>query len=321
MLALAGCAARPDGPTQVNPAEGYVRQRHPFYHAKLFVDPQSAAAIYQSHNRDSAWLDPITKTPQAVWMTSEHDLERLPTVVRSAAQQEALLVVVAYFIPNRDCQGLGATSPDRYRIWISSLLTDLGKTPAAIIMEPDALAADCFSPERAALIAESVKRLTESGHYVYLDAGHPQWRTTAEAARRLVASGIKHANGFSTNVANRYTTAANQQWAQELSSLVGDREYVIDTSRNGIGPPPDEPGHDDEWCNPRDQALGSLPAMAPLFARNAALLWIKRPGESDGPCRGESGFDFSPAQARTLIDRAALATPTPHPEHPAGILP
>jgi cellulase/cellobiase CelA1 len=33
----------------------------------------------------------------------------------------------------------------------------------------------------------------------------------------------------------------------------------------------------------------------------AALLWIKPPGESDGPCRGEPGFGFSAAQARRLI--------------------
>lgn len=323
VLALAGCAARPDGPVRVNPTgyppQGYVWQLHPFDHAKLFVDPQSAAAIYQSQHPGSAWLDPITKTPQAVWMTSEHDLERLPTVVKLAAQQEALLVVVAYFIPNRDCQGLGASSRDHYRSWIGSLLKGLGKTPAAIIMEPDALAADCFNPERAKLIAESVKRLTEPGHYVYLDAGHPRWRTTAEAARRLVASGIKHANGFSINVANRYTVIESQQWGLELSSLVGDREYVIDVSRNGVGPPPDEPDLEDEWCNPRHQALGSPPATGPLFMRTAALLWIKRPGESDGPCRGESDFGFSPTQARNLIDQAALATPTLRPENPGGI--
>ena len=32
----------------------------------------------------------------------------------------------------------------------------------------------------------------------------------------------------------------------------------------------------------------------------AALLWIKRPGESDGICGGETTYLFSPAQARRL---------------------
>jgi cellulase/cellobiase CelA1 len=32
----------------------------------------------------------------------------------------------------------------------------------------------------------------------------------------------------------------------------------------------------------------------------AALLWIKLPGESDGTCGGETGYLFSPTQARRL---------------------
>ena len=32
----------------------------------------------------------------------------------------------------------------------------------------------------------------------------------------------------------------------------------------------------------------------------AALLWIKLPGESDGICRGETTYLFSPGQARRL---------------------
>jgi len=32
----------------------------------------------------------------------------------------------------------------------------------------------------------------------------------------------------------------------------------------------------------------------------AALLWIKLPGESDGICRGETTYLFSPRQARRL---------------------
>jgi endoglucanase len=32
----------------------------------------------------------------------------------------------------------------------------------------------------------------------------------------------------------------------------------------------------------------------------AALVWIKRPGESDGICGGETNYLFSPTQARRL---------------------
>jgi endoglucanase len=105
---------------------------------------------------------------------------------------------------------------------------------------------------------------------------------------------------FSVNVANRQTTRQSYQWGRELSDLLGRREFVIDTSRNGLGPPPDAPDRDDEWCNPRRQALGQAPTTRPGMPGLAALLWIKLPGESDGICGGETTYLFSPTQARRL---------------------
>ncbi|HEX6686903.1 MAG TPA: glycoside hydrolase family 6 protein [Candidatus Limnocylindrales bacterium] len=292
----------------MNPTEGYVWQRHPFLNAKLFLDRESAGAHWQSKH-GAGWLDPITKTPQAVWLTSEWDLTRLPTLVRKASEQEALLVVVTYFIPNRDCGGHGADTAGHYLSWIDRVLEALGRTPAVVIMEPDAVPAECFNQQRAEMLAAGVKKLTGGGHYVYLDAGHPRWLTTAEAARRLLIAGIREANGFSLNVANRQTTESSQRYGLELSNLVGDREFVIDTSRNGLGPPPDDPYREDEWCNPHLQALGDPPTTLALAVKTAALLWIKRPGESDGPCRGETGFEFSPIQARNLVVSALRLPP------------
>lgn len=302
-LAAAGCAPAAETVVQVQSTNDFAPQRHPFAHARLFLDRHSAAAEWQSKH-DAAWLEPITLTPQAVWLTSEWDLAGLPAVVEAAREQEALLVVVAYFIPNRDCAGQGAGSLAQYEAWVDRLASRLGETPAVVVMEPDALAADCFDTARARALSDAVSRLADAGHYVYLDAGHPQWRTTAEAARRLMLSGIQRANGFSINVSNRQTTQESERWGLDLSNLVGDREFIIDTSRNGLGPPPDEPGRDDEWCNPQHQALGAKPTTFAPPRLTAALLWIKRPGESDGACRGEQNTEFSPAQARNLIANA-----------------
>ena len=119
-------------------------------------------------------------------------------------------------------------------------------------------------------------------------------------AQRLLRAGIQYAQGFSVNVANRQTTSQSYRWGRELSDLLGRREFVIDTSRNGLGPPPDVPEHDDEWCNPRHQALGQAPTTRTSMPGLAALLWIKLPGESDGTCGGETGYLFSPTQARRL---------------------
>src|SRR5664279_2548897 len=63
--------------------------------------------------------------------------------------------------------------------------------------------------------------------------------------------------------------------------LLGGVHYIIDTSRNGLGPAPDGALN---WCNPPGRALGALPTAVTAGTHSDAYLWIKRPGESDGAC-------------------------------------
>jgi endoglucanase len=221
---------------------------------------------------------------------------------------DAVRRLVAYYLPNRGCSSFaqGAPTSDDYRRWIERLLHQLGATRAAIVVEPDAVAADCFDTERAALLKHSVKQLADAGQYVYIDAGHARWRDTGEMARRLLQAGIQYAQGFSVNVANRQTTRRSDQWGRELSDLLGRREFVIDTSRNGLGPPPDVPARDDEWCNPRRQGLGQAPTTRTTAPGLAALPWLKPPGESDGICGGETTYLFSATQAQRLTINGPL---------------
>jgi endoglucanase len=304
VAALAGaCTNRPDTTLHPDPpAVTYAPLQHPFRGARLFVDDQTAGARWQREH-GAGWLDPITTRPQARWLNGPQDLAKLPALAARARRQRALLVLVTYYIPNRGCSSSsdqGAATNRHYRRWIDRLVNHLGSTRAAIVVEPDAVAADCFDTRRAILLKHSIRRLADAGHYVYLDAGHARWRSTGEMAQRLLRAGIQYAQGFSVNVANRQTTRQSHQWGRELSDLLGRREFVIDTSRNGLGPPPDEPDRDDEWCNPRRQALGQAPTTRPSMPGLAALLWIKLPGESDGICGGETTYLFSPTQARRL---------------------
>jgi endoglucanase len=303
VAALVGaCTNTPDTTLHPGPpAVRYAPLEHPFRGARLFVDDHTAAARWQREH-GAGWLDPITTEPQARWLNGPRDLARLPALAARARRQRALLVLVTYYVPDRGCSSSrqGAPSPEAYRRWIDRLIHQLGSTRAAIVVEPDALAADCFDAKRATLLKRSVKRLADAGQYVYIDAGHAQWRSTAEMAQRLLGAGLQYAQGFSVNVANRQTTRQSYRWGRELSDLVGDREFVIDTSRNGLGPPPDDPGRDDEWCNPRRQALGQAPTTRTTLPGLAALLWIKLPGESDGLCGGETTYLFSPTQAQRL---------------------
>jgi endoglucanase len=271
VAALAGaCTNTPDTTLHPDPpAVTYAPLQHPFRGARLFVDDQTAGARWQRAH-GAGWLDPITTRPQARWLNGPQDLARLPALAAQARRQRALLVLIAYYLPNRGCNssGQGAPTSRDYRRWIDRLV--------------------------------AVKRLASAGQYVYLDAGHARWRSTGEMAERLLSAGIQHAQGFSVNVANRQTTRQSVRWGRELSDLLGHREFVVDTSRNGLGPPPDDRDRDDEWCNPRRQALGQAPTTKTSMPGLAALLWIKLPGESDGICGGETTYLFSPTQARRL---------------------
>jgi endoglucanase len=303
-LMASACTTTPDTTLQPRPpAVTYAPLAHPFQGAELLVDADTAAASWQ-RDHGARWLDPITTRPQARWLTGPSDLAALPRLVRQARARRALPVLVAYYVPGRGCTapgGQGAASAREYGRWIGRLIHHLGSTSAAIILEPDAVPADCFNRKRAALLKRTVKRLADAGQYVYIDAGHPRWRSSGEMAQRLLDGGIQYAQGFSVNVANRQATTESVRWGQELSDLLGSREFVVDTSRNGLGPPPDDPGRDDEWCNPRRQALGQAPTTKTTVHGLGALLWIKRPGESDGICGEERTYLFSPTQARRLI--------------------
>ncbi|WP_319460705.1 glycoside hydrolase family 6 protein [Micromonospora sp. RTP1Z1] len=288
LVTLGGCAGD-DG--------SYAPLRHPFRGARLLVDADSPAAHWR-RDHDAPWLDPIANTPQARWLTGPEEIPDLAGVLAAARRQGALPVVVIYHVPNLDCAGGGARDATAYARFIDQVVDALGDRRAAVILEPDAVAAECFDDARAKLLARAVRVLADAGHHVYLDAGHPRWNGPRETAERLRRAGVVRAEGFSVNVSNRQPTADSHRWGLAVSDLVGGREMVIDTSRTGLPAPPD-----DQWCNATPQALGAPPTTAPQLERVAALLWVKSPGESDGPCgRDEPAAGvFSPAQARALI--------------------
>jgi endoglucanase len=306
-----GCAQQPDRTLHPDrPAVTYRPLTHPFRGATLAVDPDSEAARWQ-RDHAAGWLAPIAEQPQARWVNSPQDLDTLPTLVGAARDQHALPVLVAYWVPNRGCSRHteGAPTAAAYAAWIRSMIARLGSTRAVVILEPDAVPADCFDQARGRVLADAVRQLAAAGQSVYLDAGHARWKSTGETAERLLAAGIADAEGFAVNVSNRQTTAASIAWGRELSDLVGKRPFVVDVSRNGIGPPPDGPGGAAQWCNPTHQALGRAPTTRTGAAGVDAFLWIKRPGESDGKCGGEVSYFFSARQARELIVNSPTVAP------------
>ena len=181
--------------------------------------------------------------------------------------------------------------------------------PAAIILEPDAIAmADCLSAdqqqERYDLLSYAVDALTrDPAAAVYIDGGHSRWLSADVLAARLNQVGVDRARGLRPDTANFFTTEAAIGAADAVSGMTGGAHYVIDTSRNGVGP---AEGVELDWCNPGGRALGAAPTTATASPNVDAYLWVKRPGESDGSCnRGEAPAGrFVNSYAMDLVNNA-----------------
>jgi len=283
-------------PVQVGPAPAVrlVDEANPLAGQPLYVSPESAAMrAAQSADPPSPQLTAIANTPQAYWM----DRASTPAVdakyIADAQAAGTMPVLALYGIPHRDCGSFAAGgfgSADAYRGWIDGVASAVGSGPAAIILEPDALAmADCLSAdqrqERFDLMGYAVDTLTRNpAAAVYVDAGHSRWVSAEDMAGRFNQVGVDKARGFSLNTANFFTTEEEIGYGDAISALTNGSHYVIDTSRNGAGPT-DDPLY---WCNPDGRALGTPPTTATASGNADAYLWIKRPGESDGSCgRGE----------------------------------
>jgi endoglucanase len=262
---------------------------NPFEGRRLYVDPhapaaQQAAAWRETRPQDAAEMDEIASAPQAQWFGDWNPdvAQAVDDHVTAAANTGRWTLLVAYNLPARDCGGHSGGGTAQYQAWIREFARGIGDRPAAVILEPDALAGlDCLSAadraSRLALLNDAVAVLHTKT--VYIDAGHSNWHPATTMAARLQEAGIHKATGFSLNVSNFQTTASEVAYGRAIAAEVG-KPFVIDTGRNGLGP------NGDEWCNPPGRALGRRPTNVTGDSLVHAFLWIKQPGFSDGPCHG-----------------------------------
>jgi endoglucanase len=296
VVALAGAGVLAE-PIQSVPAPAIrlVEGSNPLAGKPFYVDPISSAMLAAKNaSPPIPELTTIANTPASFWLDEAFPAGRVTnTVARFAGAAQAagaMPVFTLYAIPHRDCYSYAAGgfgSAAGYTGWIDAVAAGLGSMPAAIILEPDALAmADCLSPdqqqERIGLIRYAVDTLTANpAAVVYIDAGHSRWVSAEVMAGRLNEAGVANARGFSLNTANFYTTEEQIGYGEAISGMTNGAHYVIDTSRNGAGP---ATGVALDWCNPPGRAMGVAPTTATAGAHADAYLWVKRPGESDGSC-------------------------------------
>ncbi|MFJ4438813.1 glycoside hydrolase family 6 protein [Streptomyces sp. NPDC088923] len=282
---------------------------------KLFRFPDSQVAdwvdAHPGDPRADAIEDGIARHPAAVWFADHGPgtiTARVAAVTSAAVRADAVPVLVAYDVPDRDCGGAsrgGAPDLAAYDDWITRFARGLGEGENIVILEPDAIAqSDCLpaadraarfaSLERAARVLKAAGPRTR----VYFDAGHSGWLAPGRAAALLRQAGAARAgDGVFTNVSNFHRTSDERAYARAVLDALGGPPglgAVVDTSRNGNGAPPGG-----AWCDPAGRALGTPPTLRTGQARIDAYLWVKLPGESDG-CSAAPGT-FSPEAAYALL--------------------
>ncbi|WP_221355775.1 glycoside hydrolase family 6 protein [Streptomyces beigongshangae] len=303
VLLLAGCSSSDgggDGGDKERPGAGVSQQpkdKDPFW-----VNPdgnaaeQVAAYTKDGKDQDAELIRRIAEQPTGQWLSPENAEQEARGFTEAAAKADREALLVVYNIPHRDCgqfSGGGAADGNAYRAFVDQVAKGIGDRATTVVLEPDAVlhmvdgcTPEEFHEERYDLLRGAVEKFTSlKDTKVYLDAGNAGWGKTDDITEPLKLAGVENADGFAVNVSNFYTTADSTKYGKELSAKVGGKPFVIDTSRNGNGPyTQGDPA--EKWCNPPGRALGETPTTDTGDDLVDAYLWVKRPGESDGTCKG-----------------------------------
>jgi endoglucanase len=265
----------------------------------LFVDPKMPA-----YQQGGVYRTRIGKYAQSFWVIPEaYDTSYVKAKVQEytgdAGTARKTPVLTIYGIPGRDCGQYSSGNPlktaAQYRAWIKQVAAGLRGTHPLVILEPDALALFSSSVQTCptkpsgwkGMLRYASRKLSGTGAWVYLDAGHSNWTPYDDRPSYLKAAGVKYDRGISTNVSNFRPLGAEKAYAAKmLAGLrklgVKGKHYVVDTSRNGATPP-DGSGYD--VINPTWARIGGRPKLVFNGAFDGTL-WVKHPGESDGQVNG-----------------------------------
>src|SRR3989344_4156586 len=208
---------------------------------------------------------------------------------KSQAAKAQMALFVLYNIPSHTTPAWrSGLKNEVYRDWVGAVAQGIGIRRAWIVLEPDALplATGLSLNDQAIRLGEirdavEILKKHSLNVRVYLDAGHSFWKTPDAISALLLKAGIARADGFIVNVSNYQLLSDELIFGRAVSARTGNTSFIVDTSRNGNGPPSDK-----EWCNARGRALGLKPTIKTGEPLVDAYLWIKPPGESDGDCNG-----------------------------------
>jgi endoglucanase len=289
----------------------------------FYRDPNSQVLRWLAANpndsRAAMIRDRIGSQPQGRWFANYNPgtiTAEVSSYVNGANAANQIPLLIAYMIPNRDCGGAsagGAPDFNAYRSWAQSFAAGLGNRTALVLLEPDSVALiTCLNSaqlaERNSALSAAVTTIKQANPSakVYLDGGHSAWNSATEQASRLVAAGVRNADGFYSNVSNFRTTANEITYGRNVLNAIGSANLhqVIDTSRNGRGP------LGSEWCDPAGRGIGQAPTTNTNETTVDAFVWAKPPGEADG-CAAAAGT-FVPDLAYQLAINGSAPPTTPN---------
>jgi endoglucanase len=278
------------------------------------VDSNKAVVPAYNLSTEDRWEDydllmRIAGTAQARWVGSWENDTRVAGLAREVYQsagETGRIGLVAYQgMRDYPCERAAGdpSLEEAYAARTEALVADLPGTGAQawIIVEPALLPTldTCAGDPRSAWLGAAVETITAAGAVVYLDATGLVDVEPAAAAVRLAAldaAGVdlQHVAGFALNSGQHRATGDVAAWGEEMLAalaaegvnVVAPRAgtdpgeqglgFIIDTSRNGVPLPPGQ-------CNAAEAGLGTPPRLVGEGALDA-VVWIKRPGESDGTC-------------------------------------
>lgn len=291
-------AEHPPRDSQISETAG--DESNPLLGARFFVDPASkamreVARLGRADPQAAAALQKIAQVPQALWLGPGSSGPMIRRFVQRAANDKAVPVVVL-----RNLSDYGGCVPppsapsaaEGYREWIREMRTGIGDQAVVIVLEPFALVeasklSETAREEHVSSIREAVVILREGpGVVVFVAAGHAAGLDAGTAAELLIGAGVENAHGFAVNTAHYRTTEESLKYGTAISRLVGNKHFIVDTSRNGAGPYLEAKHESETWCNPPGRKLGVPPTTDTGHALCDGFLWLSRPGESDGECRG-----------------------------------
>ncbi|QGU27496.1 cellobiohydrolase [Microbacterium oryzae] len=235
----------------------------------------------------------LAAQPSTYWITPEQDPigqagATVGALAKQARSEGKALSVAVYGLPGRDCgnHSAGGLEPDDYKTWVAEIgaaLDNARDVQKIVVLEPDslALAPECGNlDERVTQLRGAVAALQSVDTWIYLDGGHSSWLAPERMAQLISAVDVADSvRGFATNVSNFQSLTDEFAYAHAVASHLDGMHAVIDTSRNGTA------SAGAEWCNPAGQTVGET---AGEYGDDVVdtNLWIKPPGESDGPCNG-----------------------------------